>query len=132
MFENNPLLEPRKTFEIHKPHDVKVIGISFPGDPDYPKSTENVHQLEAPFGYLYCLNVKRKAEFMLRHWLEQVPRSEDARKLLDCIMLIQDYLFDTVSMEPGYADKRENDRAEELLRDTDALADELWDASQHS
>lgn len=44
-------------------------------------------------------------------------------------MLIQDYLFDTVSMEPGYADKRENDRAVELLRDTDALSDELQHAS---
>ena len=128
MFENNPLLEPRTMFELRKPPNVTSVKVYLPGAPNYPKD-KDIQQLEQPLGYLYCLNLKRRAEFMLRNWLEKIPDSEDAQKLLDCIMLIQDYLFDTVSMEPGYADKRENDRAVELLRDTDALSDELQHAS---
>ncbi len=130
MFENNPLLEPRMKFELSRPHDVKVIGVSIPGHPGYTENRENVQQLEQPFGYLYCLNLKRKSEFMLKMWLEKIPGSEDACRLLVYIMLIQDYLFDTVSMEPGYADKRENDRAEQLFKETDELAENLWCDSQ--
>lgn len=132
MFENNPLLEPRQSFELPGPHQVKVVGVYLPGDPGYAEHSGQVRQLETPLGYIYCLNVKRRAEFMLRRWLEQVPDSQDALKLLDRIMLIQDYLFDTVSMEPGYADQRENGRAREILDEAQSLADALWENKKAS
>lgn len=102
MFEDNPLLEPRKEFNRNSPDYVN-------------HSYKGVQQLEQPFGFIFCLNLKRQAEFALMNWLKDKPDSQDAQALLNCIMLTQDYIFDTASMELGYATQIENDSAEKLF-----------------
>ncbi len=104
MFEHNPLLEPRTEFNKQSPNYISYIH----------EGTE-VQQLEQPFGYIFCLNLKRQAEFILMNWLKDEPDSQYAQTLLNCIMLTQDYISDTVSMESGYATKIENDGAERLF-----------------
>jgi hypothetical protein len=125
MFENNPLLEPRKSFESPKPRDVKVVGVSFPGDLDYPKKLEEAQHLEQPFGYIYCLNLKRRAELALLTWLEVFPDAHEAQALLEDIMLIQDYMFETTTVEQGYAVGEENDRAEEIIANALAITESI-------
>lgn len=110
MFENNPLQEPRTEFDRNKS-----------GYINYTNKTEQltkIQKLEQPFGFVHCLNVKQHAEFALMDWLQKIPGSAEAQTLLNYIMLTQDYMFDTASMEPGYADERENERAEELFQQT--------------
>ncbi len=54
MFENNPLDEPREEFDRTKPGYINYKNKSEPAG--------TVQQLQPPYGYIYCLNLKRRAQ----------------------------------------------------------------------
>jgi hypothetical protein len=54
MFENNPLLVPRKEFDRHSPDYIEYTNKT--------RDKTEVQHLKQPFGFIYCLNLKRQAE----------------------------------------------------------------------
>jgi hypothetical protein len=120
--------EPIQKFDFPKPEEIVSAKVYFPGDPKYEEMKklinqhpETVIQQMNPHGFLWCLNKMRRAEFALRKWIEQQPNPEAALKLLNGIMLLQDYIFETNSMEMGYAVNEQNDRINLILQEMNIL-----------
>lgn len=120
--------EPIQKFELPQPEEVRSVKVYMPGSPEYEEMKKLMDQHSVtviqhmnPHGFLWCLTMKRRAEFALRKWIEQQPNPEAALKLLNGIMLLQDYIFETNSMEMGYAVNEQNDRINLILQEMNIL-----------
>ena len=118
----------------------ELVSIHFPGSPGYENANKAIeknpvqaYSFSHPYDYLWCLNIKRRGEFALRKWIEQQPNPHEALRLLDNIMLIQDYVFETTSISEGFAIKEQNERIDKVqkslymaIRKLGMETDDLW------